>query len=100
MSSDNGREVTPDSIPNSEVKLSSADGSWGLSPARVGRCWAKPFINEKIKYKLLLYFIFFIISIILFQRSSVVEQSAVNRSVAGSNPAAGAKIYKSAYLLQ
>mgnify|MGYP006887915095 CR=1 FL=1 len=40
MSSDNGREVTPDSIPNSEVKLSSADGSWGLSPARVGRCWA------------------------------------------------------------
>ncbi len=40
-SSGDGGEVTPVPIPNTEVKLSSADGSWGSSPARVGRCWAK-----------------------------------------------------------
>ena len=37
MSSDDGKEVTPVPIPNTEVKLFSADGSWGLPPARVGR---------------------------------------------------------------
>ena len=36
-SSDDGKEVTPVPIPNTEVKLFSADGSWGLPPARVGR---------------------------------------------------------------
>ena len=36
-SSDNGKEVTPVPIPNTEVKLFSADGSWGSPPARVGR---------------------------------------------------------------
>ena len=35
-----GREVTPVPIPNTEVKLSSADGSWDLVPVRVGRCQA------------------------------------------------------------
>ena len=30
-------EVTPVPIPNTEVKLSSADGSWDLVPVRVGR---------------------------------------------------------------
>ena len=40
LSGDDGREVTPVPIPNTEVKLSSADGSWGFSPARVGRCRA------------------------------------------------------------
>ena len=44
MSGDDGKEVTPVPIPNTEVKLFSADGSWGLPPARVGRrfayfCW-------------------------------------------------------------
>ena len=34
---DDGREVTPVPIPNTEVKLSSADGSWDLVPVRVGR---------------------------------------------------------------
>ncbi len=38
---DDGREVTPVPIPNTEVKLSSADGSWDLVPVRVGRCQAK-----------------------------------------------------------
>jgi hypothetical protein len=40
MSSDNGEEVTPVSIPNTEVKLFSADGSWDFVPVRVGRCQA------------------------------------------------------------
>lgn len=31
-------EVTPVPMPNTEVKLFSADGSWGLPPVRVGRC--------------------------------------------------------------
>ena len=38
---DDGREVTPVPIPNTEVKLSSADGSWDLVPVRVGRRQAK-----------------------------------------------------------
>ena len=37
MSSDDGKEVTPVPIPNTEVKLFSAEGSWGLPPVRVGR---------------------------------------------------------------
>ncbi len=39
-------EVTPVPIPNTEVKLFSADGSWGLPPARVGRCRACTFITQ------------------------------------------------------
>ena len=34
---DNSEKVTPVPIPNTEVKLLSADGSWGLTPVRVGR---------------------------------------------------------------
>ncbi len=37
LSSDDGEEVTPVPIPNTEVKLFSADGSWGIPPVRVGR---------------------------------------------------------------
>ncbi len=40
MSGDDGEEVTPVPIPNTEVKLFSADGSWGIPPVRVGRCQA------------------------------------------------------------
>ena len=40
MSGDDGEEVTPVPIPNTEVKLFSADGSWGFPPVRVGRCQA------------------------------------------------------------
>ena len=36
-SGDDGEEVTPVPIPNTEVKLFSADGSRGLPPVRVGR---------------------------------------------------------------
>ncbi len=67
MSGNDGREVTPVPIPNTEVKLSSADGSWDLVPVRVGRRQA-----------------------ILFRSSSAVELSAVNRSVVGSIPTCGA----------
>ena len=39
-SSDDGKEATPVPIPNTEVKLFCADGSWGFPPVRVGRRWA------------------------------------------------------------
>jgi hypothetical protein len=47
-------------MPNTEVKLFSADGSWGFPPVRVGRCQARkkrnsrdavPFFMEKLKAK-------------------------------------------------
>ena len=70
LSGDDSEEVTPVPIPNTEVKLFSADGSWGFPPVRVGRCQA----------------------IHSFRSSSVVELSAVNRSVVGSNPTCGANL--------
>ncbi len=42
-SGDDGEEVTPVPMPNTEVKLFSANGNWGLPPVRVGRRRAKPF---------------------------------------------------------
>ena len=39
-SGNDGEKVTPVPIPNTEVKLLSADGSWGFAPVRVGRCQA------------------------------------------------------------
>ncbi len=41
MSGGDSEEVTPVPMPNTEVKLFSADGSWGFPPVRVGRCQAK-----------------------------------------------------------
>ena len=32
LSGDDGKEVTPVPIPNTEVKLFSADGSWSYGP--------------------------------------------------------------------
>jgi hypothetical protein len=40
LSGNDGEEVTPVPIPNTEVKLFSADGSWGFPPVRVGHCQA------------------------------------------------------------
>jgi hypothetical protein len=68
LSGSDGEEATPVPMPNTEVKFFSADGSWGFLPVRVGRCQA----------------------IILIRSSSVVELSAVNRSVVGSSPTCGA----------
>ena len=67
LSGDIGEEVTPVPMPNTEVKLFSADGSWGISP-----CESRTSPGYS------------------FHSSSVVELSAVNRSVAGSSPACGA----------
>ena len=38
---DDGKKDTPVPISNTEVKLLSADSSWGFLPARVGRCYTK-----------------------------------------------------------
>lgn len=50
-----GKKDTPVPIPNTEVKLLSADGSWGPPPARVGRCHAKTGglaqLGEHLPYK-------------------------------------------------
>ena len=49
-SSDDSEEVTPVPIPNTEVKLFSADGSWGIPPARVGRCWSFVSLFEETEF--------------------------------------------------
>ena len=65
MSGNDGREVTPVPIPNTEVKLS-------LAPMVVGTLSCES------------------TGAILFRSSSAVELSAVNRSVVGSIPTCGA----------
>ena len=40
MCGDDGKKVTPVPMPNTEVKLLSADGSEGFPFVRVGRCHA------------------------------------------------------------
>ena len=40
MSGGDSEEDTPVPMPNTAVKLFCANGSWGLPPARVGRCQA------------------------------------------------------------
>ena len=52
----NGEKVTPVPIPNTEVKLLSADGSWDFVPVRVGRCQAVLYgglaqLGEHLPYK-------------------------------------------------
>jgi hypothetical protein len=59
MSGNDGEEATPVPMPNTEVKLFSADGSWGFPPVRVGRrqvrkkdqqrCWSFFVFNFVIK---------------------------------------------------
>ena len=38
---DDGKKDTPVPMPNTAVKLLSADGSWTFGPVRVGRCHAR-----------------------------------------------------------
>ena len=40
MCGDEGKKDTPVPMPNTAVKLLSADGSWTFGPVRVGRCHA------------------------------------------------------------
>ncbi len=63
---------------------SSAPMVVGFTPVRVGR--------RHIDYSFL---IVAFVDVTLFQRSSVVEQSAVNRSVVGSNHTVGATCFHS-----
>ena len=79
MFGDDSEEVTPVPIPNTAVKLFSADGSWGFPPVRVGR-------RQAIQF----YLLRVLGNIILFRSSSVVEHSAVNRTVVCSSPTCGA----------
>ena len=56
QSGNNGEKVTPVPIPNTEVKLLSADGSWDFVPVRVGRCQAVLYgglaqLGEHLPYK-------------------------------------------------
>ena len=56
MSGGDSEEVTPVPIPNTEVKLLSADGSWDFVPVRVGRCQALFYgglaqLGEHLPYK-------------------------------------------------
>ena len=56
MSGNDGEEVTPVPIPNTEVKLFSADGSWGFPPVRVGRCQARRRSADEAGLFLCVYF--------------------------------------------
>ena len=50
LSGSNSEEATPVPMPNTEVKLFSADGSWGFAPARVGRRQASKFLTIQELY--------------------------------------------------
>ena len=51
---DDSEKVTPVPIPNTEVNHLSADGSWGFTPVRVGRCQAK--LNPYYNYRGLFFY--------------------------------------------
>ncbi len=83
MFGDDSEEVTPVPIPNTAVKLFSADGSWGVPPVRVGRRQAIIFVfflsnREYYFYKRSIYTV--------AGWSSPVARRAHNPKVAGSNP--------------
>ena len=53
---DDGKKDPPVSIPNTAVKLLSAECSWGLPPVRLGRCRAIFYgelaqLGERLPYK-------------------------------------------------
>ena len=76
---DNDAEVTPVPIPNTEVKLCSADGTW-REAARESR--SLPELMQRRVYHAFVKY------------SSIaqsVEHAAVNRVVVGSSPTGGAK---------
>src|SRR5699024_3019278 len=65
-------EVTPVPIPNTAVKLFSADGSWGVAPARVGR-------RQAIKKAFHRWDAFFIFYMYHFSINKIVEQQEMYR---------------------
>ena len=50
MCGDEGKKDTPVPMPNTAVKLLSADGSWTFGPVRVGRCHASVVIFFIYRY--------------------------------------------------
>jgi hypothetical protein len=54
LSGNDGEEATPVPIPNTEVKLFSVDGSWGLSPCESRTLPGK---NEKLRHYVLAFFV-------------------------------------------
>ena len=76
-------EVTPVPIPNTAVKLFSADGSWGFPPVRVGRRQAIIFVFFLSDWE---YYIYKRNIYTVAGWSSPVARRAHNPKVAGSNP--------------
>ena len=72
MSGSDCEEVTPVPIPNTVVKLFSADGSWGVAPARVGR-------RQAIKKAFHRWDAFFIFYRYHFSINKIVEQQEMYR---------------------
>ena len=62
-------------MPNTAVKLLSADGSWNFVPVRVGRCHA---------------FFIYVYSAI----AQLAERMTVNHDVVGSSPTGGVMMYR------
>ena len=86
MCGDDGKKDTPVPMPNTTVKLLSADGSWTFGPVRVGRCHASVvccfFLYTDIYYSAI---------------AQLVERMTVNHDVAGSSPACGVFLFKLGY---
>ena len=78
---DYGKKDTPVPIPNTVVKLLSADGSWTFGPVRVGRCHAGcGCLDSAI--------------------AQLAERMTVNHDVVGSSPTCGVKFYIAALAQQ
>ena len=68
---DDGKKDPPVPIPNTEVKLLSAEDSDGFPVVKAGRCHAL-FLNSMLSHSSI---------------AQLVERATVNRVVAGSSPA-------------
>ena len=73
---DDGKKDTPVPMPNTAVKLLSADGSWTFGPVRVGRRHASVVI-------------FFYTELFYSAIAQLVERMTVNHDVVGSSPTCG-----------
>ena len=76
MCGGDGKKVTPVPMPNTAVKLLSADGSWTFGPVRVGRRHASVVI-------------FFYTELFYSAIAQLVERMTVNHDVVGSSPTCG-----------
>ena len=67
QSSNDGKEVTPVPMPNTEVKLFSANGSWGLSPCESRTLLGTPKSTTVYSVVLFLLAYFIRISLLILQ---------------------------------